>query len=709
MVALLTLTLASQGLAWDDKQGKDEGNKGKRYAITAVIGAGIVAVVALGAPKFAPKLLDFFKSSKGSVSDAASQLNKSAKETPEQVNTIGIDLGTTISIVGRGDNLLSDLVESAVASHKNGNILVGKEALGHENVLTSVKRVIGRTYDDVKGLDLPFEIIPDEQGMTMIKVGDKIYEPEKISAEVLKHLKKLAEEKLGKPTDKGVITVPAYFNMDQINATKKAAELAGFKETLLIPEPTSAMIAYGADSKTGTRIIFDSGGGTTDVSIVTSIRDSDGRLSHIVKALDGDSMLGGDDFDNRIAKNFLTKFEAEHGKLAADEKQGVWQELLKVAEDSKKALSDVEEFNVETNLLGKYEFKTTITRDEFNAETKDLVKRSKDAVERALTKATQMAQITKDDIDEVLLVGGTSRMPSLQEMLKGIFGEEKLARSLNPETAINPDEAVAKGASLYSRVLDAGGEPTVKLVEIVPESFGIATVRTDGSGEKILERGLFSEIIPYGVDMNDEKVVNGIIENFSLVGGSSNGGKTSINIYQGSDKYVKNNLDLGELEFNVREGCDSIEVCFQLDKDRTLVAKAREAGAGDDEWVETRIVKSDQAQSRGASMKNRGGKDADTVVEEGAEEVDQAAENFDEVDPIKSLLQILGLKEEDTARFLKLMEVFENLEKQGKPIDKIVEELQGIVKSIENQKSELKESIVKDVLDELHKAGVKLE
>ncbi|HEU5187737.1 MAG TPA: molecular chaperone DnaK, partial [Candidatus Saccharimonadales bacterium] len=404
---------------------------------------------------------------------------------------IGIDLGTTNSamaylLAGKPEVIANAegnrTTPSVVAINKNGERLVGQVAqrqrvTNAKNTIYGVKRLIGRKFssDEVqKDLDLmPYEIIKSGDGVK-VKMGDKEYSPEEVSAMILAKLKADAEAFLGEKVTEAVITVPAYFDDSQRQATKDAGKIAGLEVKRIINEPTAAALAYGLEKKKEEKIaVFDLGGGTFDVSILEL---GDGVFE--VKSTNGDTHLGGEDFDNRIMNYFVEEFKKEHGvDLKSD--NAALQRLKDEAEKAKKELSTTTETEINLPFLtadadGPKHFETKLTRAKLEELVADLIEKTAVPCEKAL----KDAGLKPGDIDEIVLVGGMTRMPAVVEKVKQIFGKE-------PLKGVNPDEVVAVGAAIQGGVL-AGDVKDVLLLDVTPLSLGIETMGSVTT--KLIER-----------------------------------------------------------------------------------------------------------------------------------------------------------------------------------------------------------------------------
>jgi molecular chaperone DnaK len=404
---------------------------------------------------------------------------------------IGIDLGTTNSAVaymvaGKPEVIANAegnrTTPSVVAINKAGERLVGQVAqrqrvTNAKNTIYGVKRLIGRQFGDQevqKDLDImPYEIVKNGDGVA-VKLGDKNYSPEEVSAMILSKIKADAEAFLGEKVTEAVITVPAYFNDSQRQATKDAGKIAGLEVKRIINEPTAAALAYGLESKKDEKIVvFDLGGGTFDVSVLEL---GDGVFE--VKSTNGDTHLGGEDFDNRIVNHFLDVFKNEQGIDLKSDKAAM-QRLKDEAEKAKKELSSTNETDINLPFLtadadGPKHFEYKLTRSKLEELVKDLI----DGVAKPVENALKDAGLKTTDIDEIVLVGGMTRMPAVVEKVKALFGKD-------PLKGVNPDEVVAIGAAIQGGVL-AGDVKDVLLLDVTPLSLGIETM--GGVATKVIDR-----------------------------------------------------------------------------------------------------------------------------------------------------------------------------------------------------------------------------
>jgi len=489
---------------------------------------------------------------------------------------IGIDLGTTNSAVaymvaGKPEVIANAegnrTTPSVVAINKSGERLVGQVAqrqrvTNAKNTIYGVKRLIGRKFSDQevqKDLDImPYEIVKKGDGVA-VKMGDKEYTPEEVSAMILSKIKADAEAFLGEKVTEAVITVPAYFDDSQRQATKDAGKIAGLEVKRIINEPTAAALAYGLESKKDEKIaVFDLGGGTFDVSVLEL---GDGVFE--VKATNGDTHLGGEDFDNRIVNLFLDEFKKESGiDLRGD--NAAMQRLKDEAEKAKKELSSTTEYEVNLPFLtadaeGPKHFEYKLTRAKLEEAVKDLIDRLADPVEKAL----KDADLKANEIDEIVLVGGMTRMPAVVEKVKAIFGKD-------PLKGVNPDEVVAVGAAIQGGVL-AGDVKDVLLLDVTPLSLGIETM--GGVSTKLIER--------------NTTVPTSKSETFSTA--SDNQPQVEIHVLQGEREMASDNKSLGRFILDgiapAPRGVPQIEVTFNIDANGILNVTAKDKGTGKEQSI----------------------------------------------------------------------------------------------------------------------------
>ncbi|HOM82310.1 MAG: molecular chaperone DnaK [Armatimonadetes bacterium] len=483
---------------------------------------------------------------------------------------VGIDLGTTnsvISVMEGGEPTVIPNAEggritpSVVAFTKTGERIVGQPAkrqavINSENTIFSVKRFMGRRYAEVaeERKMVPYKVVEGKNGMAMIEIQGKQYTPEEISAMTLQKLKADAEAFLGEKITDAVITVPAYFNDAQRTATKTAGEIAGFNVRRIINEPTAASLAYGLEKKKNeTILVFDLGGGTFDVSVLDV---GDGVFE--VKSTAGDTHLGGDDWDERLVHYLADEFQKMEGVDLRKDRQAL-QRLREAAEKAKVELSSVTQTNINLPYItatqeGAKHLDLTITRAKFEDLTRDLVHRLEGPFQQAL----QDAGLSASQIDEVVLVGGSTRMPMVQEMVRRITGRE-------PHKGVNPDEVVAVGAAIQGGVL-AGEVKDVLLLDVTPLSLGIETLG-----------GVFTRLVERNTTIPAHKT-----EVFSTAADGQT--QVTIMVYQGEREMARENRLLGQFDLTgippAPRGVPQIEVSFDVDANGILNVSAKDRGTG---------------------------------------------------------------------------------------------------------------------------------
>jgi molecular chaperone DnaK len=489
---------------------------------------------------------------------------------------IGIDLGTTNSafaymVAGKPEVIAnaegSRTTPSVVAINKKGERLVGQVAqrqrvTNAKNTIYGVKRLIGRKFSDKevqKDHDImPYEIVKKSDGVA-VKMDGKDYTPEEVSAMILSKIKTDAEAFLGEKVTEAVITVPAYFDDSQRQATKDAGKIAGLEVKRIINEPTAAALAYGLESKKDEKIaVFDLGGGTFDVSVLEL---GDGVFE--VRATHGDTHLGGEDFDNRIVDHFIDHFKKTEGVDIKNDNAAL-QRLKDEAEKAKKELSTTTSYEVNLPFItadadGPKHFEYALTRAKLEELVKDLIDRLAEPVEKAL----KDAKLKASDIDEVVLVGGMTRMPAVVEKVKSIFGKD-------PLQGVNPDEVVAVGAAIQGGVLQ-GDVKDVLLLDVTPLSLGIETM--GGVSTKLIER---NTTIPSSKS-----------ETFSTA--ADNQPQVEIHVLQGEREMAADNKSLGRFILDgiapAPRGVPQIEVTFNLDANGILNVTAKDKGTGKEQSI----------------------------------------------------------------------------------------------------------------------------
>lgn len=490
---------------------------------------------------------------------------------------IGIDLGTTNSCVSVMEGGSPEVITNAegsrttpsmVAFTKTGDRLVGQAAkrqsvTNPHNTIYSVKRFMGSRLDEVneEATLVPYKVVPSDDGNSIrIDIDGKMYSPPEISAMILTKMKQTAEEYLGEKVDEAVITVPAYFNDSQRQATKDAGEIAGLKVRRIINEPTAAALAYGLDKKhkNMTVAVYDLGGGTFDVSI---LEIGDGVFE--VKSTNGDTHLGGDNFDRKLIDFLADEFKRQEGIDLRDDAMAL-QRLREAGEKAKIELSGSMQTDVNLPFItatqdGPKHLNVTLTRAKFESLCEDLFQRTLKPCEQAV----KDAGISNHEVDEIILVGGSTRIPKIQELVKEFFGKE-------PSKGVNPDEVVAIGAAIQGGVL--GGDVTdVLLLDVTPLTLGIETLG-----------GVLTPMIPSNTTIPTKKS-----EVFSTA--ADNQPSVEVHVLQGERKMAADNRSLGKFHLDgippAQRGVPQVEVTFDIDANGILQVYAKDKGTGKEQNI----------------------------------------------------------------------------------------------------------------------------
>jgi molecular chaperone DnaK len=528
---------------------------------------------------------------------------------------IGIDLGTTNSVVaimeGSEPKVIANaegnrLTPSVVAFNDKGETLVGEPAkrqavTNPTRTVYSIKRFMGRRHAEVETEEkmVPYKVVGGPQDYVKVKIGDKENTPQEISAKVLRKLKEAAESYLGHKVNKAVITVPAYFNDAQRQATKDAGQIAGLEVSRIINEPTAAALAYGLDKKKDEKIVvFDLGGGTFDVSVL-QVAGGAGEETKVFEVIstNGDTHLGGDDFDEALIHYVAGEFKKDNGIDLRKDPMAL-QRLQEACEKAKKELSSLPQTDINLPFITIVDgvpkhLTMTITRAKFEELADPLIERCRKPVLQAL----EDAKLKPSQIDEVVLVGGSTRIPKVQALVKGLFNKE-------PHKGVNPDEVVAVGAAIQGSVL-AGERKDVLLLDVTPLTLGIET-----------EHGIMTALVEKNTTIPTEKK-----QTFSTAADNQTG--VTVRVFQGERKMAADNRLLGEFDLSgippAPRGMPKIEVKFDIDANGILNVSAKDLGTGKEANVK---IQQSSGLSKDEIEKMR--RDADSHAEEDKERFELA-------------------------------------------------------------------------------------
>jgi len=604
---------------------------------------------------------------------------------------IGIDLGTTNSCVAVMEGNEPTVIQnseggrttpSVVAFSKDGERLVGAPAkrqaiTNPDKTVSSIKRFMGRKFNEVKNeIDqVSFKVDKGDDGTARVKIEDRLYAPQEISAMVLQKMKQTAEEYLGEKVTEAVITVPAYFNDAQRKATQEAGKIAGLEVKRIINEPTAASLAYGLDKKETdqTIIVYDLGGGTFDVSVLEL---GDGVFE--VKSSAGDTHLGGDDFDQKVINFLADEFKKEEGIDLRKDPMAM-QRLKDAAEKAKVELSSSQKTNINLPFItatdsGPKHLNIDLTRSKFEQLVDDLVKKTIKPCEKAM----KDAGLKKSEIDQVILVGGSTRIPKIQEVVKEFFGKD-------PSKGVNPDEVVAIGAAIQGGVL-SGDVDDVVLLDVTPLTLGIETLG-----------GVMTKLIEANTTIPTSKT-----ETFSTA--ADNQSSVEIHILQGERAQAKDNRTLGRFHLDgippAPRGVPQIEVTFDIDANGVLNVSAKDKGTGKEQSI--RIEQSSGLSDEEVEKMRQAAK-------EHADEDEQIRERVEKLNQADTLIfstkkQLDEYKDKiSEGNLTKINEALDNLEKLHK--EEKVDELEDAMNELNQAWSEASQEIYQSAEGAQQQAG----